>query len=251
MTGRKSIVGLCMLCALVFSAFAAQSASAAGTTAFTCVEVAPKAGVTAGFKTTDCKEATEVGENVHSEHKEITTKTNLSGTGGITKLHSVISGVEVELEATSVSGSGSMENALAGGVMEAKGTGTITYEGVTAIKPAGIGCKVFENEALTVEKMVSTKELKAATVEEKALKFEPAGATPFAEFWISGCSITALNGKYTVTGSVKSTEISGTSTVFTAANTTGQGTLKLRAQVAGINGTLNLKGEGTALAVTK
>jgi len=38
MASRKTIAGLCLLCALGLSAFAAQSASAAvaGTTAFTC-----------------------------------------------------------------------------------------------------------------------------------------------------------------------------------------------------------------------
>ena len=38
MSVRRTIFGLCMLCALAFSAIAAQGASAAGQTAFTCVE---------------------------------------------------------------------------------------------------------------------------------------------------------------------------------------------------------------------
>ena len=36
MTGRRAVIGLCMLCALLVSALAAQGASAAGLTAFTC-----------------------------------------------------------------------------------------------------------------------------------------------------------------------------------------------------------------------
>jgi uncharacterized membrane protein len=39
MTGRRAIVGICMLCSLFISAVAAQSAMAvSGTTAFTCVK---------------------------------------------------------------------------------------------------------------------------------------------------------------------------------------------------------------------
>ena len=36
MTGRRAVVGLCMLCALAFSAIAAQAASAESTTAYKC-----------------------------------------------------------------------------------------------------------------------------------------------------------------------------------------------------------------------
>jgi hypothetical protein len=44
MNGRRAILDLCMLCALLVSAFAAQSASAAGTTGFTCKAGAAEAG---------------------------------------------------------------------------------------------------------------------------------------------------------------------------------------------------------------
>ncbi len=257
MTGRRAIVGLCMLCALVFSAFAAQSAAAAtnGTTAFTCAkasEIPGKVG-TKGFKDAECKIATEnkTGElsNVQFEHIEFATATKITGKGGLTKLHSVISGVEVELQSTSLTGTGTMENMLKAaeplkGEHTANGTGIIKYAGVTVTKPAGKGCVVTGGA-------VETKELKATTSEQAmGLKFEPASGTLFAEFNVTGCTIAALNGKYEVKGSVVGEPV-GTGTVTTAAGTTAQGTLTLRGQKAGIDGTLNILGEsGTPLAAT-
>jgi hypothetical protein len=59
MTGRtRAIAGACLLCALLVSAFAAQSASAVtkGTTAFTCKETG-----TGDFKDAHCKEGVSPG----------------------------------------------------------------------------------------------------------------------------------------------------------------------------------------------
>jgi hypothetical protein len=184
--------------------------------------------------------------NVQFEHIEFTKKTTISGKGGLTKLHSVISGVEVELQSTELTGSGSMENVLGGTEGKehiAKGTGTINYKNVTVAKPAGKGCAVTGGA-------VTTKTLKASTAGQgMGLKFEPASGTLFAEFNITGCSIAALNGKYEVKGSVVGTP-EGTSTVTTAAGTTAQETLKLRGQNAGIDGALNIIGKDNPLAAT-
>ncbi len=245
MIGRKSIVGLCMLCALVFSAFAAQSAAAStGTTAVTC-----KKGLT-GFKDNHCKEAGSGAETWG--HETFTGTTELQGTGGLTKLHSVISGVEVELQSTEIMGSGSMENMVVAGENgehTANGTGVIQYTGVTVTKPAGKGCVVTTGE-------VTTQTLKATTAGQgMGLKFEPNSGTLFAEFNVTGCSIAALNGKYEVKGSVIGEPV-GATTVTTAAGTTAQGTLTLRGQKAGIDGALTLDGRRnntepwTALAAT-
>ncbi len=241
MTGRRAIVGLCMLCALVFSAIAAQGAAAAsnGTTAFTCKSVTPAAG-TAGFSDSACKNA--VSTNANFEHVAFSGSTNLTGTGGLTKLHSVISGVEVELQSTSLEGSGTMENMVVAGENgehTANGSGVIEYKGVTVTKPAGKGCVVTGGE-------VKTKTLKATTAGQgMGLKFEPNEGTLFAEFNVTGCSIAALNGKYEVKGSVIGTP-EGTSTVTTAAGTTAQGTLTLRGQKAGIDGKLLLSGRANS-----
>lgn len=217
MTGRRAIIGLCMLCALLVSAVAAQGASAetVGTTG-----TAP-AGT--GYEG------------------------NITGEGGETLLHSVISGVEVELKSTSLTGTGTQVSMLAAategtivkGEHTSNGTGVITYAGVTVVKPAGKGCVVKGGK-------VVTETLKATTAGQGMfLNFQPNGATPFAKFEIEGCSIAALNGVYEVTGSVKGVPIEGTNeTVFTRAATTALTTLKLRGQNAGIAGTLKLKTAG-------
>src|SRR5262245_46064859 len=56
---KRSIIGICLCCALMVSAIAAQAASAAnGTTAFTCKKVTKAVG-TAGFSDAHCKSPVE------------------------------------------------------------------------------------------------------------------------------------------------------------------------------------------------
>ena len=208
MIGRRAIVGLCMLCALLVSAFAAQAASAAtGTTG-----TAP-AGV--GYSG------------------------NIKGKGGQTLLHSVISGVEVELKSNSLTGTGSATSMVEGSEHTSNGTGVISYKEVTVVKPSGKGCEV-------VGKEVNTKELKATTAGVgMTLKFEPVTGGVFASFEVKGCTVTSLNGVYEVTGSVAGVPSEGTNkTVFERTPTTEQKTLKLRGQNAGIAGTLELETAG-------
>ncbi len=238
MTGRRAIVGLCMLCALVFSAIAAQGAAAAsnGTTAFTCKSVTPAAG-TAGFSDSACKNA--VSANANFEHVAFSGSTNLTGTGGLTKLHSVISGIEFELQSTSLEGSGTMENmadVFGTGEHTVDGTGVIEYKGVTVTRPAGKGCVVTGGEVKT--------EVLQATTAGKGMGVEvaPNEGTLLAKFNVTGCSIAALNGKYEVKGSVIGIP-EGTSIVTTGGNTTAALSLTLRGQKAGIDGAINLKGE--------
>jgi len=227
MTGRRAIIGVCMLCALLVSAFAAQSASAAtnGTTG-----TAP-AGTAYGQD-----------EEGNPELQPIT------GEGGTTLLHSVISGIAVELKSTSLTGTGEMESMLAGsGEHTSNGTGTIEYKGVTVLKPAEKGCAVKTGE-------VKTNLLKASTAGQgMGLLFEPNAGTTFAKFEVEGCGPTealkALNGVYEVTGSVKGEPV-GTETIFTAAATTAQKTLKLRGQNAGIAGVLKLKTSPGGVAIS-
>jgi hypothetical protein len=247
MNGRRAIVGLCMLCALLVSAFAAQSASAVGTTAYTCT-TGGASDYAAGD--THCKTNVGAGKGTlgHIAIANLTT-TELIGsnetTGGAktnTLLKATIAGAAVTLTGATTTGSGSMENVEEGGEMIAKGTGTITYSGVTATG----GCKVFtdnENGTNGEEGVIHTEPLKASTkgVGDK-LKFEPAVGTVFARFNLANCTNTGINGTYTVTGSVISTNIEGATTNFTHADTTTQNTLKLNGTIkAGIEGTLTLK----------
>ena len=207
MSGRRTVIGLCMLCALAVSAVAAQGASAAGTTAYTVGGTSIANGVT----------------------------TELSGTGGEAELKSKASGVALALTATSASpvGIGTMVNSEPGSEMISSGTGTILFEGVAVAAPAGKGCSVVGGQ-------VETKPLTATTAGQGMfLKFAPASGNVFAEFTITGCSVGALNKVYKVEGSVKGVP-SGTETLFSESETTGQGTMTLGGQSAGIEGSLSL-----------
>lgn len=256
MTGRRAIVGLCMLCALVFSALAAQTAAAAsnGTTAFTCKEKVVPGG--AGFSKEHCTPADAVASGAKFEHVEIAEETTTEITGGnnltegetqIGLLRSTQAGVEEELQAKVVEKKPGTEAWMKNrkdpvtGEHYIEGEGFLTYTEVEVTKPAGKGCKVFE-EGATNEKMVTTQKLRATTKgQEMGIKFEPASGTLFAKFTISGCSVAALNGTYETTGSLVA-EVNGATISTTEANITTQGNLKLRGQKAGLGGVLTIRG---------
>lgn len=259
MTGRRTIVGLCMLCALLVSAIAAQGASAAGTTGYTCKNM----GAGPGFSDAHCTTASGGGPFQHVAIANNTTTELTGGAAGNTRLKATIGGIATELVAPTLSGSGWMENKEEGGEMYAFGEGTITYTNVTVASPAGKGCKVStDNGGVAGEEgLVHTNALKATTKGQgDRLKFEPASGEVFATFIISGCTgsaaLEALNKTYTVTGNVSGVP-SGATTKFTHTDTTNQNTLKLNGSIkAGIEGDLELEsransGQGyTPLAAT-
>lgn len=251
MSGRKAIVGLCVLCSLAFVAIAAPNASALGTTAFTCKKVTPAVG-TAGFSDAHCKSA--VSSNAEYEHVEIkeNTTTEITGTSDRTAacepwiLRSVSSGVELELRSKCVHiTSGTLHNVKVGEEHVATGTARLTYTEVEVLKPKEKGCEVFTDEGVKGAKgMVGTEELTTTTAgQEMAAKSQPPAGKPFASFIVEGCTIGALNHTYEVTGSIKTTSINGATWEYTEANTTEQGTLKLSGQKAGIEGVLTIKGK--------
>ncbi len=254
MIGRKAIAGLCMLCALAFSAIAAQSASAVtGTTAFTCKKVTP-AGGTAGFKDAHCKEA--VSTNAEYEHvaiPESTTTRFLSNnittgtTRSIIRLHSVQAGIAFEISANIAEGQGWLTNAKdVSGEHYAHGEGTVTFSEVFVTKPAGKGCEVFTDNEKGEEEGVATvmtRQLKGTTKGQgHRVKIEPAVGNTLATFWITHCSVVALNGTYEVTGTLTGTP-EGATLVFNGADVTAQGTLKVRGQKAGLDGSFTFKGK--------
>jgi hypothetical protein len=261
MIGRRTIVGLCMLCALVFSALAAQGAAAAtnGTTSFTCKAVGEGPIGTKGFKDEHCKEPTEnvAGQlsNVKFEHvaiaENITTEatTTNAKTGPETKTATtaqyaeIIGGVEVEVQSTEITGSGTLHNVLdASGEHTYTGEGTLTLSNITVTKPAGKGCVLRAKQEgeigmVTTEKMTAT-----SKGQGDRIKLAPSGATPFATFWLE-CTVIkvpAIEGTWEVTGSL-TCPTEGATLVCTHTDVTTQGTLKGRAlKVMGIQGKLTL-----------
>jgi hypothetical protein len=267
MNGRRSIIGLCLLCALGISAIAAQSASAVftGTTAFTCAAVTPKAE-TKGFSDAHCKSA--VSTNAAFEHVAIandeTTELNVSNetTGGVKApfiLTATVAGATLELEGAKVSGTGTIHNHLEGEEHQATGTATIKFEEVKVKKPLTAGgvpkCVVKTDNAGVpgAEGVVDAVVNSTTKGQGDALLFEPdkpKADEPFSSFWIEQNPATAekcpaaLVKKWDIIGSIKATKIEGATFSFTIADTqTTQGTLRVgstEGPKAGIEGTITL-----------
>jgi hypothetical protein len=144
MTGRRAIVGLSLLCALAFCAFAAPSASAAGTTAVTCVET-PKGE---GFSDAHCDNAVSEGAtfkheaipaNTTTEIELTNEKTTADTKGAVSSLLTgELGGVKaVEITCKTVKGTGSLTNKEEKGSMLASGSATIEHSECVVAKPAG------------------------------------------------------------------------------------------------------------------
>lgn len=263
MTGRRAIVGLCMLCALAFSAIMAQAANAEsnGLTLFTCKEVTPAPG-TAGFSKAHCKESDAVSTEAKYEHVAIAenTTTNITGTTVDTegkptpsRLKATISGIETELVSPLAHIHPEVEGKPTSWVTNAKepatgvpnpnehyfhGEAQVDYTEVEVAKPAGKGCKV-KGGTVTTNKL----KFSSTGTKEHTVKFEPASGPTglFAEFTVEGCSVGALNGPYEVKGSVEGV-VDGSTLTFTHAQTTAQALLTVRAQKAGFESTTTIKG---------
>ncbi len=259
MIGRKAAVGLCMLCALALSAFAAQGASAAsnGTTLFTC-KVPSGGDVSVGqkFNKGHCKDkATDNDTDANGTFRHVAfnqdVTTEITGTSENTAgvcegsiLRSTQAGVEEELsskcshilpEVGGVKSWVTNKVDATTGEHYYEGVAFLDYTEVKVAKPAEKGCKV-KNETVIAH-------LKFTTLGQGAnIKFSPATGEKFAEFEIEGCSIAALNGKYEVKGSLL-VEPNGATITTTEAAVTAQGTLKLRGQVAGLEGGMTVKGK--------
>ena len=267
MNGRRTIVGLCMLCALLASAIAAQGASAAGTTLVTCASGAGDVGVT--FNTAHCLPS-EGGSGFGHYKVAQDTTTDLIGTPGsaTSKLKATLGGVATTLTSTSLSGTGTIENKKdPGGEHFAEGTGTITYSGVT-VTPF-TKCFVYEDlePAVGAKGVVKTQKVRLTTTGTgEKLKITPDTGTVFARFWMGDqcenmttageCKIA---GTYIVSGSVIATP-EGATYATTHTGVTEQNTLKLGTGEptikAGIEGSLTLEGSAkdagvyNALSVT-
>jgi hypothetical protein len=114
MNRARATAGLCVLCALAISGIAAQGAYGAGTTAFTCIK--DKGNLRGEHCLTTGGAPAEYGhvsvlENLTTEASATSKKTQSETTESVTTLFkSTIGGVEVELGATEVHGTGTMEN---------------------------------------------------------------------------------------------------------------------------------------------
>ncbi|HEX6666466.1 MAG TPA: hypothetical protein VF081_07715 [Solirubrobacterales bacterium] len=258
MNGRRAIVALCMLCALLVSAFAAQSASAiTGTTAFTCVKGKGT------FRGEHCLSAggaaaeyghVEVAQDKTTETTTTNAKSaNETNVTRIMKIRMNIAEEPFELQVTGVSGSGWIENKKAvSGEHYVHGKGSITFTGVTVTEPVGKGCRVTTHKEdgsgspgeEGEEGIIHTRELTTTTEGQGNLvKLRAADNGPVANFWIT-CEIKkvpAIEGTWTITGSVQGVS-NGATVNFTHSETTTQNKLFARGAKVGFDGGLTLSG---------
>ncbi len=162
MIGRRAVIGLSLLCALVFCAFGASSASAAkGMTVFECVEEAE------GNKFTDADcDITGAGKFGHKEITktvEIDTK-QVSGTFTIGFNFLTIL---TDISCTTMTTTGSIEN-VAGPPMSVKGIVHITLSGCTVTKPA----KCVVKQPIVINAAVKSVIINEAK-EEHGLEYSP------------------------------------------------------------------------------
>jgi hypothetical protein len=264
MSGRKAVIGLCMLCALVVSAFAAQSASADGTTLFTC---ASKAGGK-GFSKAHCKTADAVASGASFGHVAVKngTATDLivtnTGVGtntnetSIPKLKSTIAGSAIELLATGMSASkGTIEN-------KEEGTEMVVHSKNLVLKYTGVtekllGCKVTGKPGGAG--VVETKELTATTTKEGMnVLFKPENAEGiFAEFELTECIIGPVTVKVfgDTTGSIDGATITVLHETGTKNPATGAVTMRVgnptTGKAAGYEGVVTVSGKDTSIAEDK
>lgn len=251
MTRPTATLGLCLLCALVFSAFAVQSASAAeaGTTAFTCKETGP--GGT--FTKAHCKAADAGSGNFsHVAFKDNTpTALTISNetTGGsseITKLQTIQSGVNVTFDSETVSGTGTLENKIT-----AEGKHYTVFFFVLSfvairVTPEELKCKIKGGQITTNELIASSEGLTEGAGKKMHLKLKPATGEVIAKYELEGCTQAALNGVYEMKGSITTGEIDGATIPFSFEPMTGEKTLKVRGQASALQGSLTIKGKDIA-----
>jgi hypothetical protein len=261
MIGRRTLVGLSLLSALLFCAFAAQGASAAvakNTTAVTCVEGGAK-----DFSDAHCDKAVTPGTgkfgHVAIENGKATTisVTNAKTANNTTEaaptvLKGTVFGVKNEITCKTVSGEGTLTNEGTGTEHKVKGTVTANFTSCTVNKPAGFGCKV--KEPITVKSNTEGVEGNGPEKNTMGLEFKPSSGEVFNEVVIEGCF---LAGTFKTTGTAigtgtgsPSAKFSGATNVFT--NEMTKETLKLAGNPAEVSSTttVTMSGGGSPIALT-
>jgi hypothetical protein len=204
MIGRRATVGLSLLCALLFSAFAVQSASAqkgtpaTNTTAVTCI----KGGGDEDFSDSHCDKKVEKGKGEYG-HVAFTAKPGetteievVNQAGTVPFLKGVLAGVNTEVECTkaaSVAKKAFIENTEKESKHGVKGNIEIQFTGCTVKKPTK--CKI--KEPIVTSATFEGVEALGANKNEMGVEFKGSGAGgAFAEllFENSGGTCSLLNG---------------------------------------------------------
>jgi hypothetical protein len=270
MNARKTIVGLCALCALLVSAFAAQSAGAVSQTTDRCVSSGTPTPEKNHFKDAHCKESTGTPTGTFFHESTIgTVKPEMSSaltnvTTGTERepghLEAVVGGLNTIIEAKKIEGTGVVGNLEAGGEQFAEGLAeTITFSEVTVTNRACEFFGVTPGTGVKVKGEVKTQPIRATTKGQAAgiFRFEPQTAGgKWAEFELTGASCPeALKGLYPLFGTFLSQKTEGGTTPISHLPITEAKTLRLKnattGPVVGLAGRITDKDAfGNALSLT-
>ncbi|MGB7684775.1 MAG: hypothetical protein WBL45_03240 [Solirubrobacterales bacterium] len=241
MIGRRIALGLVLLSALVFSAFAASSASAAvaGTTMFTCAKSPEQLP---GFTDEHCTKAAKTDKEVKRKHVAVAQDketifhgTNEKTSADTTKAEPTILktsflGVEVEISCSKVFAHGNITNRLNGAKEHyIHGTKvTILYTGCKYIKPGF--CKV-KGEKIEITGVTATTEKEGDNV-----RFKPEAGETLVTFESEGFGCPA---KAEIKGTFRA-QVEGATLSFTEAGTTADKSLTFAGNAMGISGKITL-----------
>jgi len=255
MNGRRAIVGLCMLCALLASAFAAQSASAiTGTTAVTCAKTGGTQVGVETFHTSRCLPGEGAGEYEHYQIAQNTNTETATTASGPTKFKATLGGVATTFTSTGVSGTGLMVNNVAESGEHYFRRGFKDSFEETTISPF-TKCFVYKDDGTGTpgpQGVIETEELVETTLGQgHGVKITPEKGSVLAKFWIldknkvGAGGECAIHGTYNLAGTMIGTP-EGASLAFTHAGVTTQNTLKIGTGEptikAGFEGGLTLEG---------
>ncbi len=256
MIGRKTIAGLSLLLALLFSAFAVQSASAAkavNTTAVTCV----KGGGASDFSDAHCDGKVGAGKgeygHVAIEPGKTTsvvitnekTKNNTTESTPTT-FKGILAGVKLEGSCQTVTGEGTFKNEEPEpGVHTGSGTGTIKATNCKVDKPA----KCTVKEPLEIPGIGSPVEGLGAGKNEMGAELKPAKGEIFTSLTLENkgeekCALAGkpleVKGTAIATSALAPTEIhSGATAVLTNAMT--KETLSIGGSPVEVSGTTTVR----------
>jgi hypothetical protein len=199
MIGRRAIAGFAVLCALVFSAFASQSASAETpeTTAFECTTKA----AALDFSDAHCDVTKSPGTFGHTKFSTVSEtaisatneKTASSTTAAVSSsIEGEVALTKTKINCTKFQGSGKLKNEEpAAGKMQAKGNATVEFSGCTVEKP--LKCVVAE--PITVKTTAITKTNLGVSKTEMGVEFAPEVGVTFVtiEYLNKGAEACGLN----------------------------------------------------------
>jgi hypothetical protein len=257
-TGRGTTIGLCLLCALFVSAFAAQAASAVSQTAVECTESGTPVN-SDRFADAHCKTLGVGGAFFHAAipaNTSIPIEATNTTTGGASEpavLKANVAGVAFSIEFTEFTlNGGTLENKEAGGEMYAEGLATAIHlanAAMTSPSPSCVVSGVPPGGGPNTPGTILTQPVRATTKGQAqgVVRFEPQTPNKLAEFTITGGALcpAAVQGSYPIFGTVTSSKAEGATIPFLHNTVTATKSLRLKnateGPVAGLASKITIK----------